>query len=61
MIPIWVVSLIAVAAFLGGIIVASVLASNRVFDLERENGSLRGRISDMEQARLRRGMKQYES
>ena len=61
MIPYWVVSLIAVAAFLMGVIVASLLASNRVFDLEREIGSLRGRISDMEQARLRRGMKQYES
>ena len=61
MIPYWVVSLIAVAAFLMGVIVASLLASNRVFDLERQIGSLRGRISDMEQARLRRGLKQYES
>ena len=51
MIPYWVVSLIAVAAFLMGVIVASLLASNRVFDLERQIGSLRGRISDMEQAR----------
>jgi hypothetical protein len=61
MIPYWIASLIGSACFMLGLIVASLLASNRVIDLEKKVGSLYGRIADLEQARIRRGAKQYES
>jgi hypothetical protein len=57
MMPYWAVSLVGAGCFFLGLVVAAVLANNRVIDLEEKVSSLYGRIADLEQARIRKGMR----